>query len=338
LGLSPPRILALMPVCMVTGAAGFLGSHLADRLLRDGHTVIAVDSFTPCYPQERKRENLSAALGNSNFLLLEVDVADLTTAMCPERPEYVFHLAGQPGVRASWGKGFIEYARRNVTATESLLDALRCCPPRRFLLASSSSVYGACERYPASEAQMPHPISPYGVTKLAAENLCFAYAHEFSFSSVVLRLFTAYGPRQRPDMGVYRFLQAASSGQPVELLGSGAEQRDYTYVEDVVDACIAAMHLDARHEVLNIGSGNPISLTECLDTIGRVTGRQLVRHDRERQPGDPAKTHADIGKARSLIGFEPKWPFALGVRKQWEWFLTLPGGSAAESPRDPARA
>ncbi len=322
-----------MSVCMVTGAAGFLGSHLADRLLREGHAVIGVDSFTPCYSQERKRQNLAAAWGHPKYWLLERDVADLTAAMCPARPEYVFHLAGQPGVRASWGQGFVEYARRNVVATEALLDALRPCTPRRFILASSSSVYGVCERYPASEAQMPRPISPYGVSKLAAENLCFAYSHEFSFSSVVLRFFTAYGPRQRPDMGLYRFLHAAGSGQPVELLGSGAEQRDYTYVEDIVDACMAAMHLDVRYEVLNIGSGNPISLKECLDTVDCITGLGSVRRHRERQPGDPDKTYADIEKARSLIGYEPKWSFPMGVQRQWDWFLTLSGSSApAPSP------
>ncbi|HSW48738.1 MAG TPA: NAD-dependent epimerase/dehydratase family protein [Bryobacteraceae bacterium] len=325
-----------MSVCMVTGAAGFLGSHLVDRLLGESHRVIGVDSFTGCYSPESKRANVSAALRDPNYALLEADAADLTVSMFPELPEYVFHLAGQPGVRQSWGRGFTDYVRRNIAATQSLLEALRSRPPRRFLLASSSSVYGASESYPTGETQPPRPISPYGVSKLAAENLCFAYSREFSFSSVVLRFFTAYGPRQRPDMGVFRFLHAASGGRPVEVFGGAETKRDYTYVDDVIDACLAAMRLDVRFEAINIGSGRPVSLAECLDVISRVTGRELIRLHRDRPPGDSTKTHADIEKARSLFGFEPKWPFPAGVKKQWEWYLALPATRAAVCEPSPA--
>ncbi|MFB3776870.1 MAG: NAD-dependent epimerase/dehydratase family protein [Bryobacteraceae bacterium] len=321
---------------MVTGAAGFLGSHLVDRLLSESHKVIGVDSFTGSYSPKSKRENVSTALRDPNYALLEVDVADLTVSMFPELPEYVFHLAGQPGVRQSWGRGFAGYVQRNILATQSLLEALRSRPPRRFLLASSSSVYGACGRYPMGETQPPRPISPYGVSKLAAENLCFAYSREFSFSSVALRFFTAYGPRQRPDMGVFRFLHAASSGRPVEVFGGAETQRDYTYVDDVIDACLAAMHLDVRFEAINVGNGRPISLTECLDVISRVTERDLIRLHRDRPPGDSTKTHADIRKARSLLGFEPKWSFPAGVKKQWEWYLGLPTTRAAVCEPGPA--
>ncbi len=317
-----------MSVCLVTGAAGFIGSHLVERLLGEGYPVIGVDAFTPYYSPEVKRRNLSRALAHPGFQFFEADLAESSALVRTLRPDFVFHLAGQPGVRASWGPAFPLYTRHNVNATQSLLDGLREAPPKRLLLASSSSVYGVAESYPVVETQPVNPISPYGVTKLAAEKLCYAYSRQYSISTAALRLFTVYGPRQRPDMALSIFMQAALRGLPVDLLGSGEELRDYTYVDDAVDGCMAAMHPEAGFEIINLAGGSPISLSDSLDVLARVTGCTLRRRLGERQAGDPPRTHASIEKARDLLGYAPKWSFEDGLRRQWEWFLSVQGASA----------
>ena len=222
-----------MGACVVTGVAGFLGSHLTERLLAAGHEVVGVDAFTPFYDPRRKRRNLEAALAHPRFRLLELDLGADDPARLPDA-ELVFHFAAQAGVRPSWGDGFAEYARHNVLATQRLLERYEARPPRRFVYASSSSVYGDAERLPTRESDLPRPYSPYGVTKLAGEHLCLLYQRNRGLPATALRFFTVYGPRQRPDMAFHRLLEAALDGRPFEVYGDGRQSRDFTYVADAV--------------------------------------------------------------------------------------------------------
>ncbi len=309
---------------LVTGCAGFIGSHLSDSLLADGHEVIGVDCFNDNYGRSEKRANLTHALEWDEFDFIPLDLArgDLTdlVAEC----DVIFHLAAEPGVRSSWGQRFENYQRNNIAATQLLLEAVKETSEKRFVYASSSSIYGQAETLPTSEDTTPRPFSPYGVTKLAAEHLCDTYYGNFGVQTVSLRFFTVYGPRQRPDMAFNIFCRAALEGRPLTLFGDGGQTRDFTFVADIVDALRAAATTpDSAGRVYNIGGGSRVSVNEAIGLLGEFAGKPLEveRHDVVR--GDVRDTGADTTRARAEIGFAPKVAFADGLRAEFEFFAAL---------------
>jgi nucleoside-diphosphate-sugar epimerase len=304
---------------LVTGVAGFLGSTLAEALRRAGFDVLGVDAFTSNYEPAVKRANLERLLRDPGFRLVEADLrhADLKPLLAGV--SHVAHLAALPGVRPSWGDSFREYAEHNIIATQRLLEAARDQNLVRIAVASSSSIYGAPHHYPTPEEENPRPISPYGVTKLAAEALVHAYRREHGLPAVALRYFTVYGPRQRPDMGFHRFFEAGRRGQPVTIYGDGAQTRDFTFVDDAVEATLASLTREGKEFAYNVGGGHRVALREVLDQIERLVGRKIERRHVEPQHGDPRDTSADTKLARRDLGYEPHTALEEGLRRQWEW-------------------
>jgi UDP-glucuronate 4-epimerase len=303
---------------LVTGAAGFIGSTLTDRLLSLGMSVVAIDSFTPHYSREIKRNNLATARKHPLFQLAEVDLMTGDLAKLVWDVDVIFHLAGQPGVRDSWRDGFVSYLRSNVAATQRLLEACTAARPP-VIYASSSSVYGQAPAYPASEDMLPAPQSPYGVTKLSGEHLCTAYASNWNIPVTILRLFTVYGPRQRPDMAIARAIQAALVGSTFELFGDGTQVRDFTYVDDVVDAFLLAAEGPKSGAVHNVAGG---SSTTMLDVIGKVelfTKRPVMVLAADTQPGDVPETGGSIVSAEKALGWTPKVALDEGIQRQVLW-------------------
>jgi len=297
---------------LVTGAAGFVGSHLCEYLLAQGDDVRAVDSFTEYYAAERKRQNLDGLRANGGFSFTDADLveADLTALL--DGVEVVYHLAGQPGVRPSWGRNFGTYVRQNIEATQRLLEAVRERPIQKLVYASSSSVYGDAERLPTSESVQPRPVSPYGVTKLAAEHLCELYRANFGTPTASLRLFTVYGPRQRPDMAFSRLCVAAAQGTPFELFGDGTQTRDFTYVADVVRAMRDAA-MSPWCGVANIGGGARVSMLDVIEIVRDLCGRLEIVHG-DTQKGDVRHTGADTSVAASAFGYAPRVGITEGLR------------------------
>jgi nucleoside-diphosphate-sugar epimerase len=302
--------------CLVTGAAGFIGSHLCERLLRDGHAVVGLDAFIPYYPRPLKEANLQSARGNAAFAFRAADLRTDPLDGLLQGVEVVFHLAAMPGLAQSW-TDFDLYESCNVTATQRLLEAVRRGPGvRRFVYASTSSVYG---RYASGDETLPaRPISPYGVTKLAAENLCRAFAEEQGLPLVVLRYFSVYGPRQRPDMGYHRFIQAALLGRPVVVYGDGLQVRGNTYVADCVAATIAAVEA-LPGEVYNVGGGETASVWDILHRLEKLAGASIQVRQEPARPGDQRYTLADTGKLRRHLGWQPCTTLEEGLRAQWDW-------------------
>ena len=308
---------------LVTGAAGFIGSTLVDRLLADGHDVIGVDCFTNYYSRVQKRQNIIAACEHPRFTLIERTIEHTEWDKVLPDVEYVFHLAGQPGVRASWGKQFDTYLTDNIAATQILLEACvkHATRLKKFVYASTSSVYGNSTP-PFSEIRLPQPISPYGVTKLAAEHLCLLYQHSYGLPTVAVRYFTVYGPRQRPDMAFHIFLKAAIEAQPLPVFGDGQQRRDFTYVRDAVDGTMRAAYLGDVGTVYNIGGGAQVSLTYALGVLGGVVGVDVLQTENVGvQRGDMRDTHADISRARVHLMYEPRTFLADGIRAEYEWLL-----------------
>lgn len=309
---------------LVTGAAGFIGSHLTHRLRSEGYEVIGVDSFTDYYSVALKRSNAEAAIrAGVEFIDGDLNVIDLSSIL--DGVDVIFHLAGQPGVRSSWGTEFSAYSYCNIEATQRLLEASRGCQSlRRLVYASSSSVYGNAEQYPTSEDDRPQPISPYGVTKLAAEHLCSLYANCFEVPTVSLRYFTVYGPGQRPDMAFTRFAHAAARGEEITVYGSGQQTRDFTYVADVVEANhLAATHDVAPGAVLNVAGGSHTSVNEVLQIFEELSGAKLsVRHV-EAVAGDVDRTGGDTKAIRSALGWQPAVSLQEGIAHQFKWASDL---------------
>jgi UDP-glucuronate 4-epimerase len=303
---------------VVTGAAGFIGSHLSEQLQADGHEVVAVDSFTDYYERSRKERN-AAALD-----VLELDLADAPLEPVVSGADGVFHLAGQPGVRASWGESFGLYLRRNVLATQRLFEAAAAADVR-VVFASSSSVYGDAERYPTAEDVAPRPISPYGITKLACEQLAHAIGRGQGLDAVLLRYFTVYGPRQRPDMAFTAMLEALARGARFRLFGDGTAARSFTYVGDAVSATIAAMERGRNGEVYNVGGGDEATMNEAIALAERVAGRTLDVERGAAATGDVRRTKADVAKAGAELGWSPRTGLEAGMEAQWRW-------AAVESP------
>ena len=304
---------------LVTGAAGFIGSHLAERLLDAGATVTGIDSFTDYYPRERKEANLAGLRQRAGFDLLESSLADADLPRLLEGVTHVFHLAAQAGVRKSWGTNFRVYTVNNVESTQILLEACAGRPIERLVYASSSSVYGDDVPLPMREDARPQPVSPYGVTKLSAEQLCHVYHVNHSVPAVALRYFTVYGPRQRPDMGFHRFFTAVMAGQPVPQFGDGRQTRDFTYVADAVTATLAAATRGKPGGVYNIGGGSRVELLDVFELIRRVTRRPVKAERVEAQRGDMRDTYADTTRARADFGFAPTMTLEHGLRAQFDW-------------------
>jgi nucleoside-diphosphate-sugar epimerase len=306
---------------VVTGAAGFIGSHLCDRLLAEGHQVVGIDSFSDYYERERKKRNIEQARSRENFSLVELDMVDGDVARALRGAGVVFHLAGQPGVRPSWGDHFDRYVHDNIAATQRLLEAVRESPVKRLVFASSSSVYGDAEMFPTKETALPRPVSPYGMTKLAAEHLVFVYTRNFGIPATSLRYFTVYGPRQRPDMAFDRFMGALVDGDEIEIYGDGEQTREFTYVSDAVDGTVKAASADVVGQVINLGGGSRVSVNRVLDTLEGISGKTIRRRHLPAAPGDPRHTGASINVAREKLGWEPRVSLREGLALQWEWFL-----------------
>ena len=308
---------------LVTGCAGFIGSHLTESLLADGVDVLGVDCFNDNYGRAEKLSNLELARSWDAFEFVPIDLSRGELEDVVSECDVVCHLAAEPGVRPSWGRRFETYLRNNVLATQHLLEALRRQPGRRLVYASSSSIYGQAERLPTPEDVNPQPFSPYGITKLSGEHLCAAYQGNFGVDTVTLRYFSVYGPRQRPDMAFRRFCDATLAGRPLEVFGDGRQTRDVTFVADVVTATrAAAAALDVTGLVLNIGGGSAVSLEQAIHLLEELSGRPLACERLAPAHGDVRDTGADISLAGRALGYEPRTTFEDGLRAQWEWSLS----------------
>ena len=305
---------------VVTGAAGFIGSHLCERLLALGHEVVGIDSFTDYYDRGRKEQNLEVSRTNPDFKFQELDLVDGDVEEAIDGARVVYHLAGQPGVRPSWGSQFDRYVRDNVLATQRLLECLKETPVDRFVFAGSSSVYGDAEMFPTKESALPRPVSPYGVTKLAAEHLALLYTKNFNIPAVSVRYFTVYGPRQRPDMAFSRFMRALADGQAIEVFGDGEQTREFTFVSDAVEGTIKAATADVVGQVVNLGGGSRVTINRVLATLEDISRIKLQRQTLPAALGDPRHTGASINLARERLGWEPRVSLREGLTKQWEWF------------------
>jgi nucleoside-diphosphate-sugar epimerase len=322
--------------CLVTGVAGFIGSHLAERLLDEGCTVLGVDGFTDYYAESAKRRNLEKLSGRKGFELRTADLARDDASELLAGARFVFHQAGQPGVRASWGDDFAIYLRDNIQATQKLLEATRRSDGlERFLYASSSSVYGNAMELPVAETALPRPFSPYGVTKLAGEHLCNLYHANFGVPVVSLRYFTVYGPRQRPDMAFTKFMRALLEDTPISIHGDGEQTRDFTFVSDAVEANLRGASAAAGvacGNVYNVAGGSTVTVNEVIKTLEDITGRRATVTHLPDQEGDARHTFADTSAAERDLGFKSKVQLAEGLRAQWDWVreVTTPARNASK--------
>ncbi len=305
---------------IVTGAAGFIGSHLCERLLDDGYEVTGIDSFTDYYDPSRKREQIAGAVGREGFTLLEEDINRCDLPSIFDGAECVFHLAAQAGVRRSWGKEFTHYIDSNILATQKILEALREIGGIRLVYSSSSSVYGETKDLPMREDHRLRPVSPYGATKLSGEQLCELYHANFGLAYAALRYFTVYGPRQRPDMAFSLFITAALSGKSIDVYGDGKQTRDFTFVSDAVEANVLSARYNGDERIFNIGGGSRVSVLEVLELIRNGTGAKLYVVFTERAKGDVTDTWADTSRAAAELGFSPEVGLEKGLDLEIEWY------------------
>ncbi|MBE9217179.1 GDP-mannose 4,6-dehydratase [Plectonema cf. radiosum LEGE 06105] len=310
---------------ILTGAAGFIGSHLAETLLKKGEQVIGIDEFNDYYDPMFKYENIASLQSYTNFKLIEGDIQFLDWRSLLEDVDIIYHQAAQAGVRASWGQGFRFYTERNISATQVMLEAAKDAKNlQRFIYASTSSVYGDAETLPTSELICPKPVSPYGITKLAAERLCGLYHKNFDVPFVALRYFTVYGPRQRPDMAFHKFYKAVIQDEPIPVYGDGLQTRDFTFVSDAVAANLAAATVEAAvGEIFNIGGGSRVVLKEVLETMEEIVGKPIKRNHVEKAMGDARHTAADVSKAQKILGYQPSVNLREGLSREWEWVKGL---------------
>jgi nucleoside-diphosphate-sugar epimerase len=309
---------------LVTGVAGFIGSTLAERLLADGADVVGIDCFTDYYPRPIKERNLAGPRAHPHFRFVESRIQDVDLAALLKDRTHVFHLAAQAGVRKSWGRDFAIYTVNNIEATQTLLEAAcGMSALERFVYSSSSSVYGDHTPMPMREDALPQPVSPYGVSKLAAEQLCYLYFSNYGVPTVSLRYFTVYGPRQRPDMGFHKFLRATILGEPITLYGDGDQTRDFTFVSDAVSANVAAAARGVPGRVYNIGGGSRVSVNEVLRMIGRIAGRTPLITVDPVQKGDMRHTYADTSLARADLGYAPTVGLEDGLAAEHRWLTGI---------------
>ena len=312
-----------MKTAIITGVAGFIGSSLAEKLLKDNFKVIGIDSFTNYYSLHIKEKNIENCLKNTNFSLIRQDLDSLDLPAIFENAEYIFHLSAQPGVRASWGKEFTMYVKNNISVTQKILDSLKNNTKlKKFIFASSSSVYGNQSNIMNEDMSLTKPVSPYGVTKLAAENLVNLYFKNYEIPTISLRYFTVYGPRQRPDMAFSRFFRSIIKDKKLTIFGNGEQARDFTYVDDVVDATINAATSDSVGEILNVGGGSIFSLTQIIEFMKEITEKELEINFEKEQKGDVKYTNADISKSKKLINYKPSRNIKYGLTQQYEYIKT----------------
>ncbi len=303
----------------MTGAAGFIGSHLAESLLADRVEVVGIDCFTDYYARSVKEGNLAPLRDHPGFRLVEGALQDLDLEPLLQGVDHVYHLAAQAGVRASWGDDFSHYTNHNVLASQRLLEAALSAGRPRVVYASSSSVYGVTPTLPLREDGPCRPVSPYGVTKLAAEHLAVLYHRTYGLPTVSLRYFTVYGPRQRPDMAFHRFFEAVRHGEPIRVFGDGRQTRDFTFVSDIVAATRAAAVSGQPGSVYNVGGGERVELNHVLKLIEEISASPLQIQHEEAQRGDMRDTFADTTAARRDLGFEPRVRLEDGLAREWEW-------------------
>jgi UDP-glucose 4-epimerase len=319
---------------LVTGCAGFIGSHLCENLCEEGAYVIGIDRFSDYYPREFKERNLKNLRELENFNLIEADILDLNLKELIDGVEYVFHEAAQAGVRASWGSQFEIYVKDNILATQKLLEAYREAPYlKKFVFASSSSVYGDTRELPMQEDSILKPVSPYGATKLAAEKLCYLYFKNFGVPTVSLRYFTVYGPRQRPDMAFHKFIKAMLTGDKIEIYGDGKQTRDFTYVSDAVDATISAINAPSG-EVFNIGGGSRVALVEIIRLLEEIVGKKANVVFSSEQKGDVKHTFASTEKAKELLNFNPSFSLERGLKEEIRWMENIYGSTRLSSSKN----
>jgi nucleoside-diphosphate-sugar epimerase len=316
-----------MTTSIVTGVAGFIGSHVAEALLKRGDKVIGIDELNDYYDPNLKRKNLSTLLNNPSFELIEKSIQQVNWQALLVDADAIYHQAAQAGVRASWGQSFSYYTERNINATQIILEAAKESKSlKRLVFASTSSIYGDAETLPTSELIAPQPVSPYGITKLAAEYLCRLYYQNFQVPVTILRYFSVYGPRQRPDMAFHKFFKAAMAGESIPIYGDGQQTRDFTFVGDVVAANLAAATIpEAVGEIFNIGGGSRVVLAYVLDKIEAIVGSPIQRNYLEKARGDARHTGADVSKAKKILGYNPQVSLVEGLTREWEWVRELYG-------------
>jgi nucleoside-diphosphate-sugar epimerase len=304
--------------CLVTGAAGFIGSHLCEALLAEGHQVLGIDAFTDNYEPALKRANLALYAQHPNFSFLEGNLLDLDLAQAAGKVDWIFHLAARPGVRTSWGEDFKIYCEHNILATQRLLEACLKLKPKKVVFASSSSIYGDARRLPVKETSPQKPISPYGATKLMGEQLCRIYKTNYKVPVCALRYFTVYGPRQRTDMAFSLWIAALLSGRPLPIFGDGQQIRDFTFVSDAVAATMAAAKLGKPGEAYNIAGGSQVSVKEVVALLEQITGRSAQVSWEKKPKGDARHTWADITLAKTRLDYAPKVELRQGLTEQVE--------------------
>ena len=317
---------------LVTGGAGFIGSHVVDRLLDLGETVVVVDDFNDFYAPALKRENVRAHLAHPRYTLVEGDIRDadlIERVFAEHRIRRVVHLAARAGVRPSLAEPQL-YESTNVTATLHLLEACRRHGAEKLVFGSSSSVYGINAKVPFAEADpVASPISPYAATKAAGELFCHTYSHLYGLPVVCLRFFTVYGPRQRPDLAIHKFARLITEGRPIPVYGDGSTERDYTYVDDIVSGVLAALAYDkTRFEIVNLGNSRTVSLSRLIALMEAALGQPALIDRQPLQPGDVPRTYADTAKSRELLGYAPDTPIEEGIRRFVAWFKESPSALA----------
>jgi UDP-glucuronate 4-epimerase len=308
---------------LITGGAGFIGSHLSERLLREGHELAILDDLNDFYSPDVKRANLEAvkAAGPVDFHYGDIrDAETVEKVFSAARPEVVFHLAARAGVRPSLEQPVL-YEETNVRGTMLLLEAARRHGLRKFLFASSSSIYGIANQVPFSEEDhLNLPVSPYAATKIAGEKICFTWSHLYNIPAICLRFFTVYGARQRPDLAIHKFTRLIDAGKPIPFFGDGSAGRDYTFIDDIIEGLMAAFRYECRYEVFNLGNSHPVLLRDLVAELESVLGKRAILDRQPDQPGDVPITYADTSKAARLLGFRPQTPFPEGIRKFVEWY------------------
>ena len=312
---------------IITGGAGFIGSNLISTLLKKeaGVRITCIDNFDPFYPEDIKQFNIHGFKDNPLFRLVRADLAKTSDAslaeLVPEKADVIVHLAAKAGVRPSI-ENPLSYQQANVIGLQNMLDFAKLKAIKQFVFASSSSVYGINDHYPWKEEEKLMPISPYAMTKLAGEMLGHVYHKLFDIRFIALRFFTVYGPGQRPDLAIHKFTKNIVAGKPIAMYGNGSTSRDYTYVEDTVQGIIGSIHYDKTgYEIINLGNHYTISLKELIEGIEKVTGKKAIINQQPDQPGDVPKTYADIAKAKTLLGYDPKTQIHEGLKKFYDWFM-----------------